>query len=96
MFCTYYITISFFVVDFLGSESFILFYFYYFLGKLVNFFFFCQFFILTKVICTKRQEIVDRYIVLLGIMGWVIYLFLFKFHLLVFYLIVWVRMGKKI
>ena len=43
MFCTYYITISFFVVDFLGSESFILFYFYYFLGKLVNFFFFAIF-----------------------------------------------------
>ena len=36
------------------------------------------------VICTKTQEIVDGYIVLLGIMGWIIYLFLFKFHLLVF------------
>ena len=36
------------------------------------------------VICSKTQEIVDGYIVLLGIMGWIIYLFLFKFHLLVF------------
>ena len=36
------------------------------------------------MICTKSQEIVDGYIVLLGIMGWVSYLFLFKFYLLVF------------
>ena len=36
------------------------------------------------VICSKTQEIVDVYIVLLGIMGCIIYLFLFKFHLLVF------------
>ena len=40
-------------------------------------------FILMVVICSKTQEIVDGYIVLLGIMGWIIYLFLFKFHLLV-------------
>ena len=36
------------------------------------------------VICTKTQEIVDGYTVLLSIMGWIIYLLLFKFHLLVF------------
>ena len=41
-------------------------------------------FILMVVICSKTQEIVDGYIVLLGIMGWIIYPFLFKFHLLVF------------
>ena len=40
--------------------------------------------ILTVVICTKTQEIVDGYIVFLGIMDWIIYLFLFQFHLLVF------------
>ena len=43
-----------------------------------------KFFILMVVICSKTQEIVDGYIVLLGIMGCIIYLFLFKFHLLVF------------
>ena len=30
------------------------------------------------VICTKTQEIFDGYIVLLGIMGWIIYLFIFE------------------
>ena len=59
--------------------------------RLVFFFFFlCKVvlkkknFTLMVVICSKIQEIVDGYIVLLGIMGWIIYLFLFKFHLLVF------------
>ena len=41
---------------------------FFFLGKVVVFFFFLQFFILTEVICTKSKEIVDGYIVLLGIM----------------------------
>ena len=30
------------------------------------------------VICTKTQEIVDGYIVLLGILGWIINLFIFE------------------
>ena len=41
-------------------------------------FFIYLIFILTVVICTKTQEIVDGYIVLLGIMGWIINLFIFE------------------
>ena len=37
-----------------------------------------------EVICTKSQEIVDGYIVLLSIMDWVFFFFLVKFHLFVF------------
>ena len=44
----------------------------------LGFFFFFLIFILTVVICTKTQEIVDGYIVLLGIMGWIINLFIFE------------------
>ena len=42
-----------------------------FFCKVVIFFFF---FIPMVAICTKSQEIFDGYIVLLGFMGWVIYL----------------------
>ena len=41
-----------------------------FFNKIVIFF--IHFFILAEVICTPSQEIVDRYIVLLNIMGWVV------------------------
>ena len=47
-----------------------------FMGSFNLGFFF--FFILTVVICTKTQEIVDGYIVLLGILGWIINLFIFE------------------
>ena len=88
------------MVGFLAMDLWVLLiwgFFFFFLGKFVIFFFFfLQFFILTEVICTKSQEIVDGHIVLLGIMGWVnIYLFRLSFTCWFFYLMVWVRMEKK-
>ena len=63
------------MVGFLAMDLWVLliWVFFFFLGKVVIFFFFLQFFILMEVICTKSQEIVDGYIVLLSIMDWVFF-----------------------
>ena len=68
-------------MGFMGSFNLRFVFFIFFLCKVVLK---KKIFTLMVVICSKTQEIVDGYIVLLGIMGWIIYLFLFKFHLLVF------------
>ena len=57
--------VSFLVVGFVGSFNLGLVFF-----VKLGFFFFIP----MVAICTKSQEIFDGYIVLLGIMGWVIYL----------------------
>ena len=62
--------VGFLAVGFVGSFNLGLFFFF---GKVVIFYF--LFFIITMVVvCTKSQAIFDGYIVLLGFMGWVIYL----------------------
>ena len=59
--------VGFLAVGFVGSFNLGLVFF-------VKLWFFFFFLIPMVVICTKSQEIFDGYIVLLGIMGWFIYL----------------------
>ena len=60
---------------FLALDLWVFFFFFFFIwvlffNKIVIFL--IHFFILAEVICTPSQEIVDGYIVLLNIMGWVV------------------------